>query len=494
MRGVAIALGALILGGCAPPAGPPPRCAEAWREVPAPRRTYDFSTDEERTERGNEGYTRFADRLPRRGCVKAWTVLVYMAADADDLGAPALRDLRSIEDASAGAASTEEADVIVEIDRKEPPGLLRMHLFRAPSPSPLGARSPIVEALPEPEAKPEEALGRFLAWGMERYPAERYAVIVWGHGLGYRPRGAPPARWDRAGTSGGIAFDESQGTVIDTDGLRDALTSASRAHHGGKPIDLYASDACLMQSIEVAGELASAARYVIGSEQIEEDYVGLPYRTWLPMLNGTARLASSPRCERGDVACDAAAAIAPAMRDELARTGAAAPGLTLSALDEATVRSDLVPSLRALGAAIEVYLGEDDLRRIALSVLLGAERGPTRGTPSFRGGTRDVGVLLERLEAAVKRQARTPPSAAEVALLAAVASARGALGRAVITSAFGARFAAPGHEGMAGVSLWLPRDADEMRARAGFFAPSVLHRGSPSFRGFLDKLWAPPPS
>ncbi|APR76366.1 Clostripain [Minicystis rosea] len=498
MTHVAIAMAASGALGChVGPALPPPRCTDAWREVPVASRTYDFAADAKRTARGNEGYGRFADRLPRRGCVKAWTVLLYMAADAADLGAPALRDLRSIEDPKGSAGSTEQADVIAHLHRPAPAPTVRLHLFRAPDgASGEGIRSPIVETLADDHAAPEESLARFVTWGMERYPAEHYAVIVWGHGLGFRPATSgrvAPVHYDRAGISGGLAFDETAGTALDTPALRRALLGPVSDRRASRLVDLYASDACLMQSVEVAGELAGAARFVVGSEQIEEEYVGLPYRTWLPLLNGSVPLPRAAACAPEDVVCHAAAALPPSQRDEVERGGSAAPGLTLSTVDQAALSLELLPALRRLGDAIDAYVREDDLRRIGLQVLLGLDRGAPRGTPGFRGGTRDVGVFLSRLEATVLRQPGEDETKARTALLDATHAAKAALGKAVIAAALGTRYRAVGFEGMAGLSMWLPHDADELARRAPFFAPSVLHRESPSFRGFLERVLAPPP-
>lgn len=504
------ALAALALG-CTP--GPPPRCADAWAKasIPSAARAYDWVKDVKLTARGNEGYARFADRLPRRGCIKDWTVLVYMAADAVDLGAPALRDLRSMEapfaDPAMSAASTTLADVLVQLHRTEPPGIQRLHMLRAAKEgAPLAVQSPIVEAFEEERLAPEESLRRFVSWGVERYPADRYAVIVWGHGLGWRPASAAPGpiRYDREGSAGGLAFDESQGTALDTPGLAGALAAVARERLGGRRFDVYASDACLMQSIEVAGELAGAARYVVGSEQIEEDYVGLPYRTWLPTLNGSAPPPpDAAPCAPPDLACRAAAMLPSLHRAAAERGAAGAPGVvtattdgyTLSALDEDRLTRELVPSLRRLGAAIEAYEREDDLRRIGLQVLLGQEHGEVRGTPSLRGGTRDIGVFLDRLAAQVKREPGARGTASANAILASADAARVALGHAVLGAAFGPRYREPSFASMAGLSLWLPRDPLDYRARIDFFAPSVLYRtpsSEPSFRGFLERLFAPP--
>ncbi|MFT3773160.1 MAG: clostripain-related cysteine peptidase [Minicystis sp.] len=392
------------------------------------------------------------------------------------------------------AGSSEQADVVAHLHRRAPAPTVRLHLFRAPAKAEGDAiRSPIVEVVSDDHAAPEESLSRFLTWGMDRYPADHYAVIVWGHGLGWRPAASGPVvpvRYDRAGTSGGIAFDEAVGSVLDTPGLRRALAGASREKLAGRPIDLYASDACLMQSVEVAGELAGAARFVVGSEQIEEDYVGLPYRTWLPLLHGSKPLPQAAACALEDVACRAAAALPPAQRAEAQQ----AAGLTLSAVDGSALSVALLPALRRVGAAIDGYVREDDLRRIGMQVLLGADHGPMRGTPGFRGGTRDVGVFLDRLEASLQRQAGEGDTPARRALIEATRAAKAAVGKAVIAATFGARYRAVGFEGMAGLSVWLPHDVDELRGRAGFFAPSALHRESPSFRGFLERVFAPPPS
>jgi len=529
--GSSAALGLVALAvGCTPerPAASPADalrpCAEAWASIPEARRGYDWERDPVRTPRGNEGYARFAERLPRGGCVKAWTVLVYMAAGASDLGAPARRDLRAIEAPSSvpswSAASTAEADVVVQLEAPE--GVERLHLFRAPPPSgpqesAPGIQSPIVEAFDAGSLSTEESLSRFASWGVEHYPSERYAIVVWGHGLGWRPASSaavPHVRYDRVGASGGIAFDDRRGTVLDIPGLSRALDAASRRHLGGRPFDVYASDACLMQSIEVAGELGAVARYVVGSEQIEEDYVSLPYRAWLPLLNGSAPLPPPPAaCPTADAACRVVAAL-PDLEGALAATTGSAravegelpaaaredpsPGdrYTLSVLDEAALERDLLPSLRRLSAAIEAYVREDDLRRIGLQVLLGLDGGRIRGTPAFRGGTRDVGVFLERLAAEVQREPGAAGSAGQRGVLDAVEAARTSLLRVVIAASFGPRYRTPDYAGMAGVSVWLPHDQADYQARLDFFLGAALYRvppGEPAFRGFLDRIFAPPP-
>ena len=531
-RCIVSALAAVLLLGCGGPnpspvsAGEPPaarRCRDAWADVPAPQRTYDFTNDTRRTSRGNEGYAAFAERLPRRSCSKAWTVLIYIAADNDDMPPYAYWHLNEMEaafeDAGLSAASTLDADVVVQLDLKDPPGIRRLHLFRSPAVysqeqafgdrAPTDIHSPIVTYLEEETIPPGESLARFLTWGAEAYPSDHYLVVVWGHGLGFRPAGLAGNTFMPGSLKGGIAFDHSQRSVIDTPGLGSALGSAARASLGGRPFDIYASDACLMQSLEVTSELTSAARYLVGSEQIE-DYLGFPYRRLLPQLNGTgAEPPAAQACVGRDVACRVAHLL-PALQREAFLPGGlyahatpqAAETFTLSALDAGALVGALYPSMGQLSAALTEYVREDPLRGADLEVLLGVDRGgsaPGHGMPGFLGGSRDVGVFLSGLRGLVQREfVRGPrgmtPAAAR--LSAAIEAASASLRRTVIARSFGARYDGARHAGMAGVSVWLPHDADEFERRIDFFASSRFYaatgNGANSWRGWLDEVFAPP--
>ena len=515
--------------GAAPPV---PSCREAWAPVPEGRRAYDFAADARSTPEGNLGYQTFAERLPRERCRKAWTVLVYMAADNKDMPPYAYWHLHSMEAAFAepgqSAASSLDADVLVQLDLLQPVGVRRLHMMRSPEPyqpdldaddfrrsMPADIRSPIVELLAEETIPPEESLRRFLDWGVSEYPADRYLVIVWGHGLGWRPAGLPGNTYDPAVLRGGVAFDDTQRAVLDTPGLRGALAAVARDRLGGRPIDVYASDACLMQSLEVATELADVSRYVVGSEQIE-DYLGFPYRTFLPALNGTAPAPPAPAaCPQADAACGAAAMLPRLQRDAFLPGGLyaevspeAAEGFTLSAVAAGALTREVHPAMHRLGAAIAAYVREDPLRGIDLQVLLDVPRSLGAGTPGFLGGTRDVGVFLAGLRELVEEEAKRNaegPTPAVTRLLQAITSARAALGKAVIAAALGEEYEEDRYTGRLGASVWLPHDEQELAARLSFFASSRFYdqpqapQGAASasppdgpWRTWLELLFTPP--
>jgi hypothetical protein len=539
VRHILVIAAAVLLGGCSPSqdgGSPPPKapetaslpsCREAWAALPEEQKAYDFARDARPTPDGNTGYEAFAERIARESCVKPWTVLIYMAADNADMPPYAYWHLHSMEaafaEAGRSAASSLDADVLVQLDLNEPGGIRRLHMMPGDEPygpdldaddfrqrTPADIRSPVAEKLEEETIPPEESLWRFLDWGLSEYPAERTLVIVWGHGLGWRPADLADNRYDPSLLRGGIAFDDHPGTVLDTPDLRSALARVSKDRLGGRPVDVYASDACLMQSLEVATELSDVSRYVVGSEQIE-DYLGFPYRTFLPALNGTAPAPRAPADCAGDEAC-AVAAMLPVLQREAFLPGGlyadaspdAAESFTLSAARVDLVANEVRPAMHALGAAITEYVREEPLRTIDLQVLLDVPRGADGGdgTPGFLGGARDVGVFLEGLRELVIEETErngADPSPAAARLLDAIASARTALGRALVAEALGAEYNTARHAGRMGASVWLPHDAQEFEERIGFFASSQFYDPPGSsmdgaWPGWLELVFAPEPT
>ncbi|MFZ4508690.1 MAG: clostripain-related cysteine peptidase [Fimbriimonas sp.] len=92
----------------------------------------------------------------------------------------------------------------------------------------------------------------FLNWGRTYYPAERYCVVIWNHGNGWR-RGVS----DLIGR--GVSYDDQTGNSIQTWQLAQGL--------GSFKWDIVAWDASLMQMMEVAYEIKDQAKYVVGSEE-----------------------------------------------------------------------------------------------------------------------------------------------------------------------------------------------------------------------------------
>jgi len=108
----------------------------------------------------------------------------------------------------------------------------------------------------------KQTLLEFVNWTKTFYPAERYCLVVWNHGNGWR-RGPEDNRPTRA-----VSYDDEFGTSIQTWELAQAL--------GSNKFDILAWDASLMQMMEVAYEIQDQAEFIVGSEESPPG-AGYPY-------------------------------------------------------------------------------------------------------------------------------------------------------------------------------------------------------------------------
>jgi hypothetical protein len=93
-------------------------------------------------------------------------------------------------------------------------------------------------------------LVRFAKRGLRKFPARKVALVVWNHGGGLA----------------GIAFDDVSQNHMEVDQLGKALAQVKQAL--GHKIDVFATDACMMQLASVAYELKDSASVIVGSEEI----------------------------------------------------------------------------------------------------------------------------------------------------------------------------------------------------------------------------------
>jgi hypothetical protein len=461
--------------------------------------------------RGEPDYADYASRARRRLCRKPWTLLIYMAAD-NDLAPYARWDLNEMEagfrSGREAAGSSARADVIAQLNEPGESSGRRLHLFQAPydpttaNPkledfqrgayppifSPTAGQVPLVDGngarLPA-----RDDLARFVEWGLREYPADHVMVIVWGHGRG----------WDGVGYSSSPAPLTAEAAAaaapIQIPALAAALGDArAGAGWGHRKIDIYASDACLMQTIEVAAEVAPHARFVIGSSNVQ-NYLGLPYRRLLFEIN-TGRL-SGERARPDVVGTQAArdegylvARMLPRIfrmsLEPHGRHGVPMPEsiktATLSSVSSAALDSTLLPALSRLGSALNAYLDEDPWRAISMQDALS-------GAPRFEGGAQELGGALTQLASAVvderKHQIRDTGNATLATLSAegALVEARGALNQSVVAFSLGTLYtgeseldlkrqrAELGEKGLyllgyRALGAWLPSSLEEFELRA----------------------------
>ena len=227
--------------------------------------------------------------------MKRWTMLVYMAGD-NNLDKYGIRDIIEMEQ----VGSSDFVDVVVQFDRKHQyivdedrwEETRRYHIEKSDDPNKIG--SPVLENLGETNCGSPETLSDFLSWGAINFPAEKYMVVIWGHGGGWKDYDgykALPAfatslfnHYSMMGDSTHvlsrilkpmslniakfIANDDTSKDFLDTLELHSAIDKALHTTLGDSTIkyDILGFDACLMSMIEVIYQLREQAQVIVGSQ------------------------------------------------------------------------------------------------------------------------------------------------------------------------------------------------------------------------------------
>lgn len=101
-------------------------------------------------------------------------------------------------------------------------------------------------------------LRKFILWTQERYPADRYALVIWNHGAGWRITRSADGSQRVAPRS--VSIDDSTNNEIQVWQLPAALNVTPK-------MDMVIFDASLMQMMEVAYEIRNSAQIMVGSEE-----------------------------------------------------------------------------------------------------------------------------------------------------------------------------------------------------------------------------------
>jgi len=226
--------------------------------------------------------------------VKDWTFLVFMAAD-NNLEAGGELDMNEME----AVGSNENINIVVQLDRNGKysqesemkwSGCRRYFIKKDTQPKKV--TSPMLEDLGPIDTATPESLLNFVKWAKQRYPAKRYALILWNHGTGWKeiqPDISPSIMTPHGATgdnpfdtiSYNISYDDTSGTSMDIPTLGKTLIKVKDIL--GKPIDLLGFDACLMQMLEVAHESSASALFQVASTDLEPER-GWPYDAFLKKL------------------------------------------------------------------------------------------------------------------------------------------------------------------------------------------------------------------
>ncbi|MEK7356275.1 MAG: clostripain-related cysteine peptidase, partial [Bdellovibrionota bacterium] len=444
------------------------------------------------------------------------------------------------------AASTLKSDLLVQTDTKGPTGIRRFHMFQAPGTayaapkgkeqfdnfSPASIKSPLVDFRPETKpatsADHKARMREFLDWGMRQYPADRYFVIVWGHGQGWASNPAagsikeaeaknryvdkedlpisfddlpdfsapPKEKSPFTGRFGGLVFTETPGDYLGIPALSGVLKSVVSKTLEGNQIDVYAADACLMQMAEVAYEISDSARFVIGSAQIQS-FLGLPYRRLMYEINSGGFDGAGALVGKTDEAYLVARmlpklaekSLDPVHGQQGRADKEASKTFTMSSISTASLRNELVPAIEDLGIALSAYINEDPLRTMDLRFLM-------KSTPNFMSGARELGSFIGLLEFQLREEAEAKGKLTPNAKILSdkVVAVRKAIAFSVVNYGFGTGYrgnAEPLHLlGFRSLGIWLPQSPQEYNSRVGDFVKSTLYKDTQgAWAGWLKAVY-----
>jgi len=210
---------------------------------------------------------------------ESWLVMLYQDADDKVLERDIYIDLNEAE----RAGSTQNVRIVTQIDRYNGgyegdgnwTGTRRYLVTQDSDLERLGSQ--LLDELGEADMSDGDTLVDFVTWAMEAYPADRYALIMSDHGMGWPGGWSDPDPARRA--SNETPLSAALGNQIFLNELDRALATI-RQRTGVDKLDLIGMDACLMGQLEVYSTLAAHARYAVASEETEPA-LGWAYASFL---------------------------------------------------------------------------------------------------------------------------------------------------------------------------------------------------------------------
>jgi hypothetical protein len=262
---------------------------------------------------------------------REWTVMIYMAGD-NNLDGQGITDLQDIK----RVGSTDEVAILAQFDRAAANRPTHRYYLQHRSIHERISEDVVPPLSVETNTGSPEALTDFIQWGMQEYPAEKYIVIIWGHGTGindediyysnrmlrrntkrhglFRPTlrdttthpelvdvAATNSLLNVAASSGDVATDPTLVDSVLVDHVDDPIAVPLIAPDDtnedfldnvelktalinvGQQIDILGMDACLMSMAEVGYQIRESVDFMVASEA-EEDVDGWPYRDFLGRL------------------------------------------------------------------------------------------------------------------------------------------------------------------------------------------------------------------
>jgi hypothetical protein len=171
----------------------------------------------------------------------SWTILVYLHAD-HNLDGSSVVDMQEMQ--KIGSSNT--FNIVVQWDRSEVSGVQRGVVGQG--------KFNVVQKLPELNSDDPKVLADFISWGIQKYPARRYGLVMWDHG----------GQWD-----GGFGGDETnKGSGLTVMDMRRSI-QAGMALSQQKKFEFMTFDTCLMGGLELLASYADLANVYIANPELD---------------------------------------------------------------------------------------------------------------------------------------------------------------------------------------------------------------------------------
>ncbi len=209
-----------------------------------------------------------------------WTVILYQDADDKILDTDIFIDLNEAE----RAGSDDNVKIVTLADRYRSGGWTTAKAFYLTQDNDLTrVRAQQLGDLGEVNMSDPKTLIAFVTWAIKNYPADKYALVLSDHGMGW-PGGWSDANTgtQKANTHPSIPLSQAVGNDMYLMDIDDAL-SQIRSQSGLDKFELIGMDACLMSDLEVLDVLAQHGRYAVASQETEPA-LGWAYTSFLNTL------------------------------------------------------------------------------------------------------------------------------------------------------------------------------------------------------------------
>lgn len=194
---------------------------------------------------------------------KDWTLMLYVAAD-NNLDPFAELDLKEL----IKFPIPSNINVIVQIDKSEKSNWGDWSTCRRID---LGANKDFyhgyIEDIGEINTGDQAELTKFIDWTIEKYPANKYGLIIWNHGDGWRDFRSESNPNERKPIFKSVANDDG-GDALYMNEISNAIKNCKN-NFSNKKFEFIGFDACLMNMLEVWYEIKSFSKFGIGSQDLE---------------------------------------------------------------------------------------------------------------------------------------------------------------------------------------------------------------------------------